>query len=177
MRSLNHKRRLRMKLVVAIFAVCGTLAVYAGGVSPSVLIPIDSAEQFQIPADMKYTERRGIGVKLEQGLREGRYSAKFQDDEGVYFVGPKQAICQGSPPCTAFQHEGGVWVSKSHPEDIRLFLIQELTPEQRESIAEFGLAALLAKIGEGKYYLFSPNKEFARQLMSTRVNASKDPPP
>jgi len=157
-----------MKRILAAFALCAALTAHAAGVSPSKLTPIDSTEHFDIPVVMTYTERRGIGVKLEQGLREGTYAARFQDTKGVYFVGPKQAICQGSPPCSAFEHEGGIWVSKDHPEDLRLFLIQELTPEQKTSIVQFGLAALLAKIGEGKYYLFPLNKGFAQQLAGTR---------
>jgi hypothetical protein len=159
---------LDMKRILAIVAACGTLAAHAAGVSPSKLTPIDSSEHFEIPAVMTYTERRGLGAKIEQGLREGTYAAKFQDAKGIYFVGPRQAICQGSPPCTAFQHEGGIWVSKDQPEDLRLFLIQELTPEQKASVAQFGPAALLAKIGEGKYYLFPLNKDFAQQLAGTR---------
>jgi len=157
-----------MKGIAAILALCATLAADAAGISPSRLLPIDSTEHFEIPVVMTYTERRGIGLKLEQGLREGMYAARFQDAKGIYFVGPKQAICQGSPPCTAYQHEGGIWVAKDHTEDVRLFLVQELTPEQNASIAQFGPAALLAKIGEGKYYLFPLNKNFAQQLAAAK---------
>jgi hypothetical protein len=160
---------MHLKLAFAILALYGLAA--DAQVSPSALTAIETAEEFRVPAVMKYTERRGIGIRLEQGLQEGTYTAKYQDETGIYFLGPEAAICQGSPPCTAFQHEGGIWVSKENPEDIRLFLIQELTEEQSESIAEFGLAALLANIGKGKYYLFPLNRDFAKQLAGTRTGA------
>jgi len=118
-----------------------------------------------------------LGAKIEQGLREGVYSAKYQNDKGTYFVGPNQAVCQGSPPCTAFRIEGGIWVSKQNSADIRIFLVQGLTEPLADSIAKFGLAGFLAKVDLGKYFLFPENKQFARQLADARTNGSANPQP
>jgi hypothetical protein len=158
-------------------ALCWAVVVSAAGVKPSTLVPAQSEEAFRLPAKFTYTERRGLGAKIEQGLREGTYTAKYQNDKGIYFVGPKEAVCQGSPPCTEFRIEGGIWVSRQNPDDIRIFLIQGLTEPISESIAKFGLAGFLAKVDLGKYYLFPENKPFAQQLAQTKVIGPAATPP
>jgi hypothetical protein len=155
---------------LAIAALCWVAAAVAAGVKPSSLVPAQSAEVFRLPTQLTYIERRGLGARIEQGLREGTYSARYQDEKGTYFVGPKQAVCQGSPPCTAFRIEGGVWVSKQNPGDIRIFLIQGLSEPISDSIAKFGLAGFLAKVDLGKYFLFPENKQFAEQLAITKIS-------
>lgn len=156
--------------ILTVVALCWAVVAFAAGVKPSTLVPAQSAEAFRLPTQLMYTERRGLGAKIEQGLREGTYTAQYQNDKGTYFIGPKQAVCQGSPPCTTFRIEGGIWVSKENPADIRIFLIQGLTEPISDSIAKFGLAGFLAKVDLGKYYLFPENKQFAQQLGEAKVS-------
>src|SRR3546814_2172402 len=74
-----------------------------------------------------------MGVKWEEGIRAGKYIAKFQDESGYYFIGPDNAICQAFTACESFNINGGIWVSKKSPTDIRIFAIMDPSPAERET--------------------------------------------
>src|SRR3546814_1510511 len=79
-----------------------------------------------------------MGVKWEEGIRAGKYIAKFQDESGYYFIGPDNAICQAFTACESFNINGGIWVSKKSPTDIRIFAIMDPSPAERETHGEYG---------------------------------------
>src|SRR3546814_8062498 len=82
--------------------------------------------------------RRVLFRSWEEGIRAGKYIAKFQDESGYYFIGPDNAICQAFTACESFNINGGIWVSKKSPTDIRIFAIMDPSPAERETHGEYG---------------------------------------
>jgi hypothetical protein len=132
---------------------------------PQRFVAYASSARFEVPDDMTYSERRGIGVLLEQGVRAGRYVARSQDGDGYYFFGEGPTVCQANPTCKTFDLEGGIWVSKKDSTDVRIFLVQPPPkPPQPGTPASGILALALAKKDVGKIFIFPPNKPFAARL-------------
>jgi hypothetical protein len=131
-----------------------------------------SSSYFELASDLKYSERRGIGVLWEQGLKAGRYEARFQDAQGFYFYGEGFTVCQKNPRCADFDLEGGIWISKKTPEDIRVFLVQP-PPTAREQQAAGVLIGALIRKDIGKIFIFPRNKNFAAEVV-TQVRQRQD---
>lgn len=82
-------------LLMAIVLILSSVAANAGRNTPhdpGKFTEYTTGLRFVLTADFTYTERRGIGIKIEQGLRAGTYEAKYQDEDGYYFVGPGPPI-------------------------------------------------------------------------------------
>ena len=133
-----------------------------------------SNDYFELKNELKYTETRGMGFTWEQGLKPGKYNSKYQDENGYYFIGPAAALCQGNPQCIEFDQDGGIWVSKKEPNDIRLFLIQIFNDADKERNKQFGLLInALANAGDGSYFVFDKNSGFSDTLLKTKASLSK----
>lgn len=130
---------------------------------PKKFAGYSSSSYFDLTSDLKYSERRGIGVRWEQGLKAGRYEARFQDAEGFYYYGEGFTVCQKNPRCAEFDLEGGIWISKKTPEDIRVFLVQP-PPTAREQETAGPLIGALIRKDVGKIFIFPRNKDFAAEL-------------
>lgn len=130
---------------------------------PAKFEAYSSASYFELAGDLKYSERRGIGVQWEQGLKAGRYEARFQDAEGFYYYGEGFTVCQKNPRCTDFDLEGGIWISRKTPEDVRIFLVQQ-PPTAREQTAAGPLIGALVRKDAGKIFIFPRNRDFAAEL-------------
>jgi len=140
-------------------------------IDPSKFQDYASNDNFELRSELKYTETRGMGVTWEQGLKPGRYTSRYQDENGYYFIGPTAALCQGNPKCKGFNQEGGIWVSKKSPNDVRVFMIQNFTDADKERNKQFGLLInALSNADDGSYYVFDKNSKFSNKLLKTRAN-------
>jgi hypothetical protein len=166
------QRAARRALWPAIAIVAALPSVAGAGKSsphdPKTFVEYSSADSFELPADAKYSERRGLGALIEQGLRAGKYIGQYQDKEGLYFLGEGAPVCQGNPRCRAFDLEGGVWVSKRDAADIRVFLIQPPPKAPKAEAAQGILADALGRKDTGKIFIFPANAAFAAQLAAYR---------
>src|SRR3546814_3980302 len=48
--------------------------------SPDNFVDFTSNTYYELEADIKYNEKRGIGVKWEEGIRAGKYIAKRSEE-------------------------------------------------------------------------------------------------
>lgn len=184
-------------VLMAIVLILSSVAANAGRNTPhdpGKFTEYTSVLHFVLTADFMYTERRGIGIKIEQGLRAGTYEAKYQDEDGYYFVGPGLAVCQANPKCSGFNSDGGIWVSRKSKEDIRMFIVQGrvesrtddtyrqnstienekragAAPGAAGSMLGWAIVDMLAARDAGKIFIFPLNKEFASRMISASQSA------
>jgi len=144
------------------------------GHDPESFSPYQSEVCFKLNEPFLYQEKRGIGVLWDQGIMQGVYKAMYQDDKGIYFLGPKNAVCQEQEKCTAFGKwpggDGGIWVSKVSESDIRLFVINS-NSKFRQVYGGSNPGALinaLIKSEDGEFYIFDSNEEFVKSLQAAR---------
>jgi len=158
----------RTLLVLSFIALSGCAARNVAH-NPQDMTPYTSDICFILDSSLTYSERRGIGVLWEQGLRSGVYRPSLEDDNGYFFLGPDNAVCQATPECsefgTGFGGDGGVWVSKSSENDLRLFVVAGV----RESDKEAGvLIHALIKRDYGKMFIFDRNEVFVSEIVGKR---------
>jgi len=177
------------KIISAIFAciLVSGCATRNTTIDPSQFSSYKGKEYFKIEGNIKYSERRGINVLWEQGIKSGTYMPKYQDNNGYYFYGPNYAICQGSPSCAnvyspsleicpdkkncpEFSTHGGIWVSKVDDKDVRLFLIIKYNDDDKaKNLSDGGiLIGSLINASDGEYIVFDRNIEFGKKLYSLK---------
>src|SRR3546814_18124958 len=98
-------------------------------------------------------------------MRAEKYISKFQDESGYYFIGPDNAICQAFTACESFNINGGIWVSKKSPTDIRILAIMDPSPAERETHGEYGaIVKLIIMSDYGKACFFPQNTKFSAKI-------------
>jgi hypothetical protein len=133
----------------------------------SKFVDYSSNTYYELSENLKYTEKRGMGITWEQGLKKGKYFAKHQDEYGFYFVGPASAVCLDSPKCKEFYKEGGIWISKKDKNDIRLFSVYSLSTVAKKDAYKAGaLVGFLINSGNGTLSTFSKNQNFIKKILS-----------
>ncbi|TQV85905.1 hypothetical protein [Aliikangiella coralliicola] len=143
------------------------------GHDPASFVKYSDDSYFEVSEPMKYSERRGIGVLWEQGIKPGIYKPTYQDKKGYYYIGPDAAVCQGNPECPDFGEgfggDGGIWVSKKSPEDVRLFVVHEVKDEDAARKRQVGaLISYLISQDDGKIFIFDANPEFSKTLLEKK---------
>jgi hypothetical protein len=154
---------------ILIFLVFILISGCVTSYDPSNFEDYSSDTYYQLNSEFRYSERRGIGILWEQGLKEGKYIAKYEDKKGYYFVGENSALCKGSPECSGFNFEGGIWVSKKNKNDVRIFEVYYMTQPEKNNVKNAGLIIeALANSDEGQYFIYPKNKEFIQKILISK---------
>lgn len=157
----------RITMIFIMIAIAGCASKNVGH-SPESFSSFKSESCFILQKPFFYQEKRGLGYLWDQGLRKGEYKAKYQDNNGYYYVGPENAVCQAQEKCDDFGKwpggEGGVWISKNLENDIRLFVISDIN-KFRDKYTEESLGPILNLLvdmdtDDGKFFIFDKNQEF-----------------
>jgi hypothetical protein len=133
---------------------------------PSLLQPVKDGANVSVGKDVIYRRARGVvGQKFQEGLRQGLYRAVLENAQGTFYVGPDKAICDGIESCD-FTFDGGFWVSRADPHDIRIFMIKEVSSEEDKYLATHSgvLIQKLNHIGEGDYFIYRKDTDFSSAM-------------
>lgn len=131
------------------------------------LIEYISETHYIVKNDVIYEEKKGF-VNWFYGIRTGTYIPKYQDDEAYYFIGEGFSSCIGtkakSGGCSS-NIKGGLWISKTDPEDIRMYYIDGASEEVVD--VNMGWVYYLTL---GSIIVETPNKNFANQVVKYKNN-------
>lgn len=152
------KFRLASVIFIAVFLV--SCASRNTPISAKDFSAYEGEYYFLLNNNYQYSEKRGaVGIIFIQGLKSGKYEARFQDVNGVYFIGPSPAYCMGKDICDSFNEDGGIWVSKLDQNDIRVFFVQNTSFRTGSESP-----GLLLKLEDGKYFIHDKNESTSKEL-------------
>ena len=109
--------------------------------------------------DAIYKVKKGM-VTWYFGVRRGDYLAKYQDEKGYYFEGVDYSSCMGTEGKTggcASQLVGGIWQSKSNPNDFRMYYIDGSNKEDISHIQGYALT-------RNKYVIETESEDFSKLI-------------
>nr|WP_136252528.1 hypothetical protein [Ningiella ruwaisensis] len=123
------------------------------------LTAYQSNQAINLSDDVVYKVKKGM-VTWFFGVQQGTYIPKYQDDTGYYYEGSGHSACMGTQGKTGGCTDkliGGIWRSKTAPNDFRMYYLDGSSENESPNIQGYALTL-------NKYVIETKSEEFSTKI-------------